>query len=290
MTVLTPMTVKWGTALRRLMRQTADADPARAGERDDIELWRGHLQSSEEALRHLNLGSVGVPEKETDPELCLIKGEVLRRAGDDYNAQRFLRRAARLSPTRRSASDVALRAAARDFEFQRIIEEADQARDAAEWEEAAELYSAALRFYPDHYGYVVQLAHCLKEQDQFTEAECHYRSALALGAPRSDVDAHLFFVAEKQGFPVNFDGRWEDAPVDGDPLDEPPTKADVELVVFLLLGREPALAEIVQLMRSHRSLRSLIAAIVEEGSFASANPRLLSSARFAAAAIDPEDN
>src|SRR5579864_8347557 len=181
MTVLPRMAVKRG-ALAGLLRRFTQPEPpphrAPADERaSDIELWRGHLRSSEEAFRHLNLGSVGVPEKETDPELCLIKGEVLRRAGDDYDAQRFLRRAARLSPTRRSASDVALRATARDFEFQRIIEEADQARDAAEWEEAAELYSAALRAYPDHCGYVVQLAHCLKEQDQFAEAECHYRSA-----------------------------------------------------------------------------------------------------------------
>jgi tetratricopeptide (TPR) repeat protein len=290
MTGLPRMAVKRGALaglLRRSTQPEPPAHPAPADERGDIELWRGHLHSSEEALRHLNLRSMGVPEEEADPELCLVKGEVLRRAGHDYDAQRFLRRAARLSPTRRSASALALRAAGQDLGFQRIIEEADLARDAKEWMEAGELYREALRAYPDHYGYVVQYAHCLKEQGKFAEAECHYRSALALGARRSDVDEHLIFVATRQGYPANFAGDGEAPSVDGEPLDAPPTKANIELIVFLLLGREPALAEIVQLMRTHRSLRSLIVAIVGEGPFVSANLRLLSSARFAAAAIDP---
>jgi tetratricopeptide (TPR) repeat protein len=285
-TGLPRMAVKRGAFVGLLRRFAQPAHRAPADERGDIELWRGHLRGSQEALHHLNLRSVGVPEEEADPELCLVKGEVLRRAGHDYDAQRFLRRAARLSPTRRSASAFALRAAGQDLGFQRIIEEADLARDASEWTEAGELYREALRAYPDHYGYVVQYAHCLKEQGQFAEAECHYRSALALGARRSDVDEHLIFVATRQGYPANFAGDSEAPSVDGDPLDEPPTKADVELVVFLLLDREPALAEIVQLMRSHRSLRSLIVAIVGESSFVSVNARLLSSPRFAAA-IDP---
>jgi tetratricopeptide (TPR) repeat protein len=233
------------------------------------------------------LSLIGVPEDEADVELCLVKGEVLRRAGHGYDAQRFLRQAPRLSPTRRSASAVALRAAAQDSGFQRIIEEADRARDAAEWREAGELYGEALRAYPDHYGYVVQYAHCLKEQGQLIEAECHYRSALALGAARSDVDEHLTFVATQQGFPANFAGEWEETLADGDPLDAPLSKADVELVVFLLLGREPALAEIVQLLRKHPSLRSLIMAIVEEGSFVSANARLLSTRSTGTAPINP---
>lgn len=284
------MAVKPGTVfalLRRFMAPGGAANPAQADARSEIELWRRHLNSSEEALRRLNVSSAGVPEEEADPELCLVKGEVLRRAGYDYDAQRFLRQAARLSPTRRSASALALRAAALDQGFQRIIEDADVARDAKEWIEAGELYREALRAYPDHYGYLVQYAHCLKEQGQFAEAECHYRSALALGARRSDVDEHLIFVATRQGFPANFAGDSEVPSVDRDPLDAPPTKADVELIVFLLLGREPPLAEIVQLMRRHRTLRSLVAAIVEEGSFVSANAGLLSSARRAGAAFNP---
>jgi tetratricopeptide (TPR) repeat protein len=265
----------------------AHPSPALAAKGGDIGLWRGYLRRSEEALRKLDLRSVGVPEDEADPELCLVKGEVLRRAGHGHDAQRFLRQAPRLSPSRRDASAVALRAAAQDFGFQRIIQEADQARDAAEWREAGELYSEALRAYPDHYGYVVQYAHCLKEQGQLVEAECHYRSALALGAARSDVDEHLTFVATQSGYPVSFAGDWEATSGDGGPLDAPPTKGDVELVVFLLLGREPALAEIVQLLRRHRSLRSLIMAIVEEGSFVSANARLLSTRNTGTAPVNP---
>ena len=288
MTVLPRTPARRGTFVdlaRRFIRPRTENGRARlsrypdpAADPADIKLWQGYLQSGEEALRQLNLNLIGLPENETNPELCLVKGEVLRRAGHDYDAQRFFRQAPRLAPSRRSASVVALRASALDFGFQRIIEEADQARDAEEWKEATELYNTALRAYPDHHGYVVQLAHCLKEQGQFAEAECHYRSALALGAPRLDVDAHLFFVAEKQGFPVNFEGNWNWTLADGDPLDAPPTKADVELVAFLLLGRDPLLAEIVQLLRRHRSLRSLIMASIEEGSFISTNARLLTSA------------
>ena len=262
--------------------------PGLTGNPADIKLWQGHLQSSEEALRELNLNLIGVPENETDPELCFVKGQVLRRAGHDDDAQRFFRHGPRLAPSHRSASAMALRAAAQDFGFQRIIEEADRARDDAEWIEACELYGTALRAYPDHYGYVAQYAHCLKEQGQLAEAECHYRSALALGAPRSDVEEHLVFVAMEQGFAANFGGSWGEMSADGDPLDTPPTKADVELVIFLLLGREPGLTEILQLLRRHRSLRSLIMANIEETSFITANARLLSSARDGTASINPE--
>src|SRR5258708_6287680 len=294
--VLPHIPVKRGTftsLARRFMRPRTAPDlagpapsPSPAGNGADIKLWQEYLESSEEALRELNLNLIGVPENETDPELCLVKGEVLRRAGHDYDAQRFCRQAPRLAPNRRSASAVALRAAAQDFGFQRIIEDADQARDAAQWKGATELYNTALRAYPDHHGYVVQLAHCLKEQGEFAEAECHYRSALALGAPRSDVDAHLFFVAEKQGFPVTFCGPCDWTLADGDPLDAPPTKTDVELIAFLLLGRNLLLAEIVQLLRRHRSLRSLVMASIEDGAFVSANAQLLSTAKHGAPLIN----
>ena len=88
-------------------------------------------------------------------------------------------------------------------------------------------------------------------------------------------------MATQQGFPANFDGLWEETSADSDPLDAPPTTADVELVIFLLLGREPLIPEIVKLMRKHRSLRSMIVAIIEEDSFVSTNARLLSAARHA---------
>src|SRR5438552_699346 len=114
MTVLPRAAVKRGSllgVLQRFKRPAAGAYPAPAVEDGDIELWRGYLQSSEGALRQLDLRSIGAAEDEADAELCLVKGEVLQRAGYDFDAQRFLRRAPRLSPTRRSASVMALRAA-----------------------------------------------------------------------------------------------------------------------------------------------------------------------------------
>jgi tetratricopeptide (TPR) repeat protein len=265
--------------LLRLVQPKRPTHPARADKDANIRLWRGRLLSSEETLRQLDLSAIGVPEAETDAELCLVKGEVLRRAGHDHDAQRFLRQAPRLSRTHRSASAMALRAAPLDSGFQRIVGGADRARDAEAWGEADDLYNEAVRAYPDHYGYVVQHAHCLKEQGRFAEAECHYRSALALGAPRSDVDEHLMFVATQQGFPANFVGVGDTAVEGDDPLDAPLTKADVEFVACLLLGREMKATEIVQLMRKHRTLRSLILAVVEDGSFVAANPHLLSAAK-----------
>ena len=98
---------------------------------------------------------------------------------------------------------------------------------------------------------------------------------------RTNPDEHLTYVATQQGFPATFDGLWEETSADSDPLDASPTAADVELVVFLLLGREPPVAEIVKLMRKHRSLRSMIMAIIEEDSFVTTNARLLSAARHA---------
>jgi tetratricopeptide (TPR) repeat protein len=250
-----------------------------ASQGGDIRLWRGFLHSDREALRALDLRLIGVPEDEVDAELCLVKGEVLLRADRRWDAQRFFRQAPHLASNRRSASAVTLRAAAQDFEFQRLVEEADRARDASQWEEAAALYREGLQAYPDHYGYLVQLAHCLKEREQFAAAECHYRSALALGAPQSDVHEHLIFVAAQQGFPASFDHNYKT--VDGDTLNAPPSEADVKLVVFLLLGREPTVTEILQLLRRHHSIRTLVMEIVGEDSLVLANARLLSTAKHA---------
>jgi hypothetical protein len=81
---------------------------------------------------------------------------------------------------------------------------------------------------------------------------------VALGAPGSVANEHLNFVATQPGFPANFDSDREGLLANGDPLDAAPTKADVDLAVFLLFGRKPALTEIARLLREHRGLRSLI--------------------------------
>jgi tetratricopeptide (TPR) repeat protein len=234
-----------------------------------------------------DLRSIGLPEDEVDAATCLAKGEVLLRAGHGGKAQRFFRQAPRLAPSRRSASAVTLRCAGLDFEFLGLIEKADRARAAAKWREAGDLYAAALDAYPDHAGYIVQYAHCLKEREQFAEAECHYRSALALGAPGPDVDEHLAFVVTRQDdVPLILDAERQLPAGDGDPLDMPPTKRDVELVFFMLLGRKPSLAETVRLLRGHPLLRSLVMEVVEENAFGAANPGLVSSLGHRSASAD----
>ena len=237
--------------------------------------------------------SFGRPEDEADPERCLIKGELLLRSGRSDTAQLFLRQAPRLAPSRRIAAALTLRCASQDFVFQRLIGAADRARDAKKWPEAADLYGQALAAYPEHHGYLVQYAHCLKEQESYAEAECHYRSALALGALPADVDEHLAFVVLRQEeeeaeaeaeVGKNIRRRLrpnETAPQpqsDGaDPLfDAAPTKVDVDLLVGLLLGREPKIEETVQLLRQHRTVRSLFVELAEEDAFGAVNLRLLS--------------
>jgi tetratricopeptide (TPR) repeat protein len=268
--------------LSRLVRRKADsgrgreatAPPAGA---DDIERWRG-LLSRGGILSPAELRLIGAPEQQVDPELCFVKGALLLRAGRGDDAQRFFRQAPRLAASRRAASAMAMHSASQDVAFKRLIHDADRARDARKWSAASDLYGEALRAYPEHSGYLVQYAHCLKEQEQFREAECHYRSALALGAPRSDVDEHLaFVVAQQEAEPPERDADRQHPAADGEPLDAPPTTADVELLVFLLLGRQASLPETVQLLREHRSVRSIAMEIVEADSFVAANARLLSS-------------
>lgn len=246
-------------------------------------------------LESLDLRAVGRPEDEADAERCLIKGEVLLRSGRSDAAQLFLRQAPRLAASRQIAAALTLRSASQDFVFQRLIEAADRSRDAKKWAEAADLYCEALGAYPEHYGYLVQYAHCLKEQEEYAEAECHYRSALALGAPPADVDEHLAFVLlrqeeqeEKEEAAARIDGRRRrrrtiesepppaPVPTADELFDAPPTKADVDLLVGLLFGRRARIDEVVQLLRRHRTVRSLFIELAEENAFSAVNVRLLS--------------
>ncbi len=229
-----------------------------------------------------DLSSIGRVDDELNPDDCLAKGEALLRAGHGEEGHRFLRQAPRLEPKRRKAAKLSIRAGAADFDFQRLIAQADQARDAAAWTKAAGLYNAALQLYPWHFGYMVQYGHCLKESSQFTSAECEYRSALALGAPASDVEEHLAFVAAQQGYTARFNKRQHGEIDDAESLNLPPTKADVELLTFVFLGRTPAVSETLNLLRDHSSLEGVINALIEDDAFCAANASWLASFEFEA--------
>ncbi len=212
-----------------------------------------------------------------DAGRCVEEAEALLRTGRIADAQELLRAAPSLAPNRQAAAPVALRASALDAGFKALIASADQARDMANWPVGERYYLEALEFYPDHFGYLVQLAHCLKEQRRFAEAEINYRTALALTAPAGDILEHLRFVAGRQGLPGDllFPAEQRFVVDDDADLAAPPTKMDVQLIYFLFLGRSPQQEEILEFLRSSASIQAVIQAVVEHGDFIMNNPELL---------------
>jgi tetratricopeptide (TPR) repeat protein len=183
---------------------------------------------------------VGNPNRVTDPELSLLKGDVLRRCRHVDVAKEFLRHAPSLAKTLGELRDITERAAARDPDFQKLIFEADRARDAGYWSRGENLYRQALSLYPSHFGYLVQYAHCLKEQCKFADAEIYYRVALALRAPQRDVREHLAFVASRQGYPETLNGFAAAAVEPGTSVDDPAIKQNFDFVRCLRIQPYPA--------------------------------------------------
>jgi tetratricopeptide (TPR) repeat protein len=218
----------------------------------------------------------GRPEQETDADICLMRGETLLAGGHDAEGRRFLRAASRLSTTRRQLGDTIARAAAKDAEFIELVTQADQARDAGQWADGARYYAEALALYPAHCGYLVQYAHCLKEQEKFAAAEIHYRSALALGAAVGDVCEHLDFVATRQG-----GSPGENPPTArqeaGMMMDAPPTRDDIELVFTLLTGSGALdTAEVLHILRTQKTIRDVFVWVIRQERFRTRNRELLS--------------
>jgi len=168
------------------------------------------------------------------------------------------------------------RAASKDSEFRGLVAKADQARDSRQWVEGENHYREALALYPAHSGYMVQYAHCLKEQQKFPEAEIYYRSALALGAPARDVEEHVDFVASQQGYHAPVQILLPANTESGTMMDAPPTKDDIDLVSSLLIGWRTDTAEVLHLLRTRRSVREVFAWVIAEPRFQNHNRELMS--------------
>lgn len=167
---------------------------------------------------------------------------VLDRAGDliavgHIAAGLELRRNAwRYGRSRAEMTALTFQAAAEDEEFQTLVKQADAARDERRWADASALYERALGLHPLHFGYRVQHAHMMKEQERFEAAEIDYRDALALGAPIRDVLQHLDFVCHRQHHysplpPVAA------GPIRG-PLDERPSRVDIQALAYAIWQQE----------------------------------------------------
>ena len=76
---------------------------------------------------------------------------------------------------------------------QNFVDLANRARDARQWELAAQLYRKALDRYPRNFGIWVQYGHALKESgelrdpDKLAQAEVAYRRALSLDPGAADI-------------------------------------------------------------------------------------------------------
>lgn len=71
----------------------------------------------------------------------------------------------------------------------RHFREGDRMRDRAWWNDAVEYYAQGLNIAPNHFGYLVQYANCLKESGRLEESESAYLRALDIRP--HDQDAHL---------------------------------------------------------------------------------------------------
>jgi GT2 family glycosyltransferase/glycosyltransferase involved in cell wall biosynthesis/Flp pilus assembly protein TadD len=109
-------------------------------------------------------------------------GHLLKVQDRRADAAEAFARAVQLDPALKEAGEV-------DFLCRHFIGEADTARDARHWTEAARHYRQALVWQPSLMPIWVQLGHALKERGDYAEAEFAYRRALALDP--SIADTHL---------------------------------------------------------------------------------------------------
>ncbi|MBR0670927.1 hypothetical protein [Neoroseomonas soli] len=203
----------------------------------------------------------------------LAHADALFGAGQAEAAMAALRDLPRNLGSRPAAVAATLAAAGRDPEFRALVADADAARDARDFARGELLYWRCLQLYPLHYGYVTQYGHCLKEQGKTAQAEAIYRSALALGGAAEDLHQHIVAVAGARGAAPALLAT--DAPV-ADPLDLPPTREDVILLLALLLHRGPASnEETLELLRACPRRRDVALVLIGREEFARANTDLM---------------
>lgn len=78
-----------------------------------------------------------------------------------------------------------------DTDFVAILSKADHHRNAREFQQAEYQYWQALELYPRHPGYLVQYAHCLKEQGKWHDALLDYLNSCIYGANIDDLLPHI---------------------------------------------------------------------------------------------------
>lgn len=168
----------------------------------------------------------------------------------------------------RRAGKIALQFADQDTDFNEFLADADAMRDSGNFAQGEYLYWRALILFPTHPTIRVQYAHCLKEQDKLPDALVGYLDSVTFGAPISDVKAHALFVAHRLGLRDLVAERLANSS-----LIHP--SADIRALYELLVGREPAITLIIQLMLDYHDTQSIIANIIRRDEFRHANRDLL---------------
>lgn len=157
----------------------------------------------------------------------------------------------------------------------KMIQEADTARDTGNFEKAEYLYFNLISSFDDADGYILQYAHCLKEQGKFSEAEFFYRDVLNRGFREKDTADHLKFVCSKQNRPVGFFNTNPDITA-LPPQSRPPTSTDIALMSWLLRDDpHPPMELRLSVIRKARTVDEAAALITESSEFKHRNRNLL---------------
>src|SRR5438309_2996333 len=128
-------------------------------------------------------------------ELGQLKGDNLAAGQDGATAEaREFNQASLAAPTVNPAVRRSLKRARGS-----LISRADRAREALQWDIAADLYRRALGRNPDNPPIWVQFGHALKESGNLAEAERAYRAAIARDPTAADSYLQLGHVLKLQG-------------------------------------------------------------------------------------------
>lgn len=201
--------------------------------------------------------------------------EELRNEADPKRARRLRSRAITVAGTQAERIRVSELLAEQDPNFCALVSAADGARDRQAWGEAEFLYWQALALYPYCAGYRVQYAHMLKEKGLAPDAELQYRSALALGAPRSEVEEHLNFVCRGRNIDVTIPRvSGLDAPLAS--MAQPANIVDIE-TLELVFFQKPLLTLLDKLfyLRRGASCKTVALGLIQHESFIFRNQKFL---------------
>jgi tetratricopeptide (TPR) repeat protein len=158
---------------------------------------------------------------------------------------------------------------------ERMIVEADSARDQRQFEKAEFLYFQVLNSFRDTDGYIVQYGHCLKEQGKFDEAEFFYRDAINRGVPLRDIEPHLEFVCARQNRQTGWYNRDPDVARLPKPQ-RPPNSTDIAMLSWALRDDPlPPMALRLDIIRRSRTNTVAAALMTESSEFKHRNRNLL---------------